>query len=196
MGGFTVNGFGAADSYYPLKPVGNFYCMACRKEQQFSVMELKRKVKILYIPTVSLYSKFAVACDKCKNGYYIEEATKNALLYGMAAVTGITENGPEIVDLQRNNSVAPYSQSTSAEKILTETTKATVAAENIAANAAAQIVQEKPEPIRETVAVAEKKSAVKAAEPIAVTPTKSCPVCGFLYVGEPETCVLCGEKLS
>lgn len=194
MGGFTVNGFGAADSYYPLKPVGNFYCKCCRKEQQFSVMELKRKIKILYIPTVSLYSKFAVACDKCKNGYYIDEASKVALLYGMAVVTGITENGPEIVNLQGNNSVASYSQSASAEKNMTETTNATVAAENIAANAAVQNVREKPEPIRET--ITEKKNIVKAAEPIAVTPTKSCPVCGFSYVGEPETCVLCGAKLS
>ncbi|MBR1763042.1 MAG: hypothetical protein IJ731_06715 [Eubacterium sp.] len=101
MGGFTVNGFGAADSYYQMKSVGHFYCNCCNREQEFFVMELKRKVKVLYIPTVSLYSKYAVVCNKCKNGYYIEENVKDDIMYGRATVIGYDENGPKIKQIEQ-----------------------------------------------------------------------------------------------
>ncbi len=82
MAGFTYNGFGAADSYYPLKSIGTFYCPHCRKERSFALMELRMKVRLLYIPTVTVNTKYAIVCEKCKEGYYVEESVKNDILAG------------------------------------------------------------------------------------------------------------------
>lgn len=192
MGGFTINGFGAADSYYPLKSVGQFYCNVCRKGQNFSVMELKRKVKILYIPTVSLYSKYAVVCDKCKIGYYIDESVKDAILKGKAVVTGLTENGPEITETQTDSDTFSSSQIGSA---VAKEDKASDAAPKVTeATKLVQTTEEKAAEISKT--VSEYKDSGKTEAFIPLAATKKCPSCGFSYVGEPEFCVICGEKFS
>ncbi len=82
MAGFTVNGFGAADSYYLLKPIGTFYCPKCGKERSYALMELRMKVRLLFIPTVTVNKKYAIVCEKCKTGYYVEESVKNDILAG------------------------------------------------------------------------------------------------------------------
>ena len=43
MGGFTINGCGAADSFYPIKDLGEFYCPECRQKRQMCLMEKKNK---------------------------------------------------------------------------------------------------------------------------------------------------------
>ena len=97
MGGFMINGIGAADSYYPITNVGTFYCKDCRKEQAFQLMELKMKIRILYIPTVSINTKYAVVCPKCKTGYYVEEQVKNNIVDGKTKVN-VTSDGLEFIE--------------------------------------------------------------------------------------------------
>ena len=48
MGGFTVNGCGTGDSFYPKLNLGNHFCKICNSIQEFDLMEVKRKVKVLY----------------------------------------------------------------------------------------------------------------------------------------------------
>ncbi|MGN0263730.1 MAG: zinc ribbon domain-containing protein [Oliverpabstia sp.] len=86
MGGFTVNGCGTGDSFYPKLILGNHYCKYCKSIQEFDLMEVKRKIKVLYIPTVSINTKYAVACKKCKNGYYVEDSIRDDLLYGRKTI--------------------------------------------------------------------------------------------------------------
>lgn len=86
MGGFTYNGFGVGDSFYPKQDLGSFYCYSCKSIQEFALMEVKRKIKLLYIPTVSVNTKFAVGCKKCKNGYYIDDQQRDDLLFRRAAI--------------------------------------------------------------------------------------------------------------
>lgn len=92
MGGFTINGCGAADSFYPIKELGEFYCPECRQKRQMCLMEVKRKIKVLYIPTVSINTKYAVGCRSCENGYYISDQQKDDLIYGRAWAE-MTEEG-------------------------------------------------------------------------------------------------------
>lgn len=208
MGGFTINGFGAADSYYPLKSVGIFYCKCCRKEQEFSVMELKRKIKVLYIPTVSLYSKYAIACNKCKNGHYIEENVKDDILYGRSTVIGYDENGPKIqqIALDSNyvstSAAVPSVQESEAE--LNYDSNIETAEPDPVISKQVHIEPAQPENVSKE--IVDKSSAEsndksnftqvkKTIEPTSFSSTKKCPHCGFSYVGEPKICVICGEKL-
>lgn len=80
MGGFTVNGCGTGDSFYPKLNLGNHFCKICNSIQEFDLMEVKRKVKVLYIPTFSLNTKYAVACNRCKTGYYVDDSIRDELL--------------------------------------------------------------------------------------------------------------------
>lgn len=86
MGGFTVNGCGTGDSFYPKLNLGNHFCKICNSIQEFDLMEVKRKVKVLYIPTFSLNTKYAVACNRCKTGYYVDDSIRDELLYGRMSI--------------------------------------------------------------------------------------------------------------
>ena len=86
MGGFTVNGCGTGDSFYPKLNLGNHCCKICNSIQEFDLIEVKRKVKVLYIPTFSLNTKYAVACNRCKTGYYVDDSIRDELLYGIMSI--------------------------------------------------------------------------------------------------------------
>lgn len=86
MGGFTVNGCGTGDSFYPKLNLGNHFCKICNSIQEFDLMEVKRKVKVLYIPTFSLNTKYAVSCNRCKTGYYVDDSIRDELLYGRMSI--------------------------------------------------------------------------------------------------------------
>lgn len=87
MGGFTVNGCGTGDSFHPIRILGNHYCKHCKSIQEYDLMEVKRKIKVFYIPTVAINTKYAVACKKCKNGSYIEDSIRDDLMYGRKEIT-------------------------------------------------------------------------------------------------------------
>ena len=93
MGGFLFNGCGAADSFYPKKSLGMHYCKYCHSIKEYALMEVKRKIRVVYIPTFSITTKYAVGCTKCKNGYYIEDNVRDEILYGKM---GIEMQGDEI----------------------------------------------------------------------------------------------------
>ena len=115
MGGFTVNGCGATDSFYPVKDLGVFHCPSCGQTRTLCLMEVKRKIRVLYIPTVSISTKYAVACKSCRNGYYITEQQKDDLLYDRSEAE-ITSEGailhkkgrPEVIDVQESEPEEPF----------------------------------------------------------------------------------------
>ncbi len=49
-------------------------------------MEVKRKIKVFYIPTVSIDTKYAVGCKKCKSGYYINDQQRDDLLFHRSTI--------------------------------------------------------------------------------------------------------------
>lgn len=122
MGGFMINGCGAADSYYKLKDLPHLNCAGC-KNKTLALMELRRKVRVLYIPTVTLNTKYAVVCPSCKNGYYVNEEQKNYILNNPAECVEMTSDG---VVIHRNparqnpvqNESKPKSTDTFAEDTL------------------------------------------------------------------------------
>jgi len=108
MAGFTFNGIGASDSYYMLKELPGHLCRSCKKSDM-AVMELRMKVRIVYIPTITLYKKYAVVCPKCKEGFYISEEQKNYLLNHDSSCLEITGEGVRILaeEEQKNSALLP-----------------------------------------------------------------------------------------
>lgn len=92
MGGVMINGCGAADSYYLLKSLPGHTCKSCGKKD-YALMELKRKIRVLYIPTVSLSTKYAVVCPKCKEGYYVSDAQKDFILRNDPSCVEVVSDG-------------------------------------------------------------------------------------------------------
>lgn len=92
MGGILVDGCGASDSYYKIKDVAQAYCKTCGCERVYALMELKMKIRVFWIPTVSINTKYAVVCPVCKNGYIVDEGQKNDILTGRAEVK-VKEDG-------------------------------------------------------------------------------------------------------
>ena len=92
MGGYMINGCGTADSYYKLKELPHLKCKSCR-DKTYALMELRRKIRVLYIPTVTTKVRYAVVCNSCKNGYYVSEEQKEYILNNPAEVVQMAEDG-------------------------------------------------------------------------------------------------------
>lgn len=96
MGGFMIDGCGVADSFYVQKELGQYICPNCRKLRQFTLSEVKRKIRILYIPTISYSTRYAVICKGCETGYYIENEDRDDIMNGCADIE-MTESGMRLV---------------------------------------------------------------------------------------------------
>lgn len=70
MGGFRYNGCGVTDHFKTIKSLGTYTCPNCKKLTEFSLDEANQKIDILWIPTLTLKSRYAVMCRKCKNGEF------------------------------------------------------------------------------------------------------------------------------
>ena len=62
--------------------LGKHYCGSCHLVQEFDLMELKRKIRVCFIPTFTINTKYAVVCKKCKTGLYVDDALRDDIFYG------------------------------------------------------------------------------------------------------------------
>ena len=83
MGGFTINGCGAADSFKKMKYLGTSYCASCSRETETYLCQVNRKINVFYIPTITLKSSYGVICWKCKQGHYVSQEEAGKLLAGL-----------------------------------------------------------------------------------------------------------------
>ena len=198
MGGFTVNGFGATDRFVPIRNLGTFQCPHCKQERMLQLMEVQRKVSLLYIQTVTINTKYAIACASCQNGYYIEEQQKDDILYGRAIAT-ITEQGAvllkkeKIIDAPEKQEKPSLPQNSQAERPrrrfcgrcggrLDEQTGLCPVCDGAESTAEVQ----KKEFGRENVG-----------QSFAGKPSrKICPACGLLFSADKTVCPVCGSGLA
>lgn len=99
MAGFTINGCGASDSYRTLKDLRVERCASCRKDTMHSLMELKMKIRVLYIPTIPIKTRYAVVCTRCKNGYYVSQEQRDFILSSPASSVVITDKGVKLIGM-------------------------------------------------------------------------------------------------
>ncbi len=82
MGGFLFNGCGAKDYFTKVKPLGSFKCPNCKKVAQFYLEKGNLKVAVLWIPTVSIKERYAIMCEKCEQGKWIDDETAYKIMNG------------------------------------------------------------------------------------------------------------------
>lgn len=70
MGGFRFNGCGVTDHFKNIKSLGTHICPKCRTLAEFTLDEANQKIDVLWIPTVTLKTRYAVMCKKCENGEF------------------------------------------------------------------------------------------------------------------------------
>lgn len=68
MSGFRFNGCGVVEHFKKIKSLGTHICPRCQKLAEFTLDEVNQKIDIIYIPTFTLKSSYAVMCTKCKEG--------------------------------------------------------------------------------------------------------------------------------
>ena len=226
MGGFTVNGFGATDRFVPIRNLGTFQRPHCKQERMLQLMEVQRKVSLLYIQTVTINTKYAIACASCQNGYYIEEQQKDDILYGRAIAT-ITEQGAvllkkeKIIDAPEKQEKPSLLQNSQAERQTQSAQQNTQQDTQQDTLAGQQAQAERPRrrfcgrcgssldgqtgrcPVCDG---AENKSTAAdtgAAANAGVAQSlagklsrKICPVCGLLFSSDKTTCPVCGSGLE
>lgn len=70
MGGFRIDGCGVTDHFKNIKSLGMHSCPSCKKLAEFTLDEANQKIDVFWIPTLTLKSRYAVMCKKCKNGEF------------------------------------------------------------------------------------------------------------------------------
>lgn len=80
MGGFRVDGCGAKDYFKKMKYLGERMCPRCKMLTPFYLEQVKHKVSVFYIPTVTLKERYAIMCDSCKTGALVEGAEMHRLM--------------------------------------------------------------------------------------------------------------------
>ncbi|MCM1143849.1 MAG: zinc ribbon domain-containing protein [Blautia sp.] len=70
MGGYRINGCGVTDHLKSIKSLGMYHCPNCKKLTEFTLDEANQKIDVFWIPTLTLKSRYAVVCKKCKNGEF------------------------------------------------------------------------------------------------------------------------------
>ncbi len=80
MGGFRINGCGVTDHFKKLKSLGVHMCPACNREAEFFLEEAKQKIDVLFIPTLTLKSRYAVMCSRCEQGKFCPDDLAYKLL--------------------------------------------------------------------------------------------------------------------
>lgn len=184
MGGFLYNGCGASDSYYKIKDLEAAYCNSCKTVRTFQLMELKRKIRVFWVPTLSIDTKYAVVCPYCKNGWYVEEHQKDSILKGTVSVE-IGEDGITLQKVQKKQPTPPPLQtSLKAGGDLKETDK------------------EGQSDIEKSHKLSENKSNISKSgileEDISMNQIlhkKICPSCKLQFMGDKTHCSICGKML-
>lgn len=80
MGGFQLDGCGAADSVSKLRLLKAERCSACGKECDFYLARIRPKIYIAFIPKIPPNKKYGIVCAKCKTGTYITEEQMKDLM--------------------------------------------------------------------------------------------------------------------
>lgn len=70
MGGFRYNGCGVTDHFKKIKNLGMHICPNCRNLAEFTLDEARQKIDVFFIPTLTLKSRYAVMCGRCKQGEF------------------------------------------------------------------------------------------------------------------------------
>lgn len=187
MGGVLINGCGASDSFVKVQDMCQGFCRNCKKVQMFGSFEVKRKVRVVWIPTVTLNTKYAVACTKCKSGIYVEDRILSAVLANRAELVFDSNGEIRISEIPGSQFQAPV-----------ETQQ-----QEMSKRSAASTGFPRPDPVlgqavesaRDSSNSLQNVGLDREGVPSFVQRKKVCPRCGLMYVSSKEQCDVCGSDL-
>lgn len=199
MGGFMINGIGAADSFKPLQDLGEHYCNYCKKNRIFSLMAIKRKIRVVYIPTLTVTTKHGITCKNCKNGRYISQEEYMMLVDGRGEME-LKDNEILVKRKKQSNELPdPEKQKLLDQLRASQSRNETSAGDTkTSAQHCPACGKEQPFPggfcayCGETLKEPEKKEAPAAAEKQKTV----CPACKKEQPAEGDFCAYCGESLK
>ncbi len=218
MAGFMFNGFGAADSYYTIKELPGLQCQRCNKADM-ALMELRMKIRIVYIPTLTIGKKYAVCCPKCKEGFYVDDAQRTFILNHDASCVQVSSEGVVLVD-DEADAVEPAPQAASLPKPEESPVAAPPAESQEEAaphcSCGAELIpgalfcmkcgkKVNQAPAAAPVQPSEAPAVQPGTPAVPVQPQASsfvykkpkvCPECGMHVTGQKDTCSICGAKIS
>lgn len=102
MGGFRFNGCGVTDHFKHIKSLGMHVCPNCKKLSEFTLDEANQKIDVFWIPTLTLKSRYAVMCKKCKNGEFCSVEWAGYLMNQTADQEVIFESVAKVLENQAN----------------------------------------------------------------------------------------------
>ncbi len=170
MGGFRFNGIGATDHFKKLKSLGVHTCPSCGKETEFFLELAKFKIDIIFIPTVTLKTRYAVMCSKCENGQFVSDAWAAKLL----------NDGPHDVIFE---GAQPTRTSQQENTVVRQPVQGTGGSGSLTGGTAAE-------------STAGKTTAAPAANPLKGAAAPSffkCPYCGVTQMRDGGFCAYCGK---
>lgn len=197
MGGFLFNGCGASDSYKKIKDIRQGYCKSCRKLQMFGLYELDRKIRVAWIPTLTISTKCAVICEKCKNGIYVEREFLDAVL-NENAICRFDAEGIDIA-LPEKTMEKPAVQTENQPSVQIENQplpKIEKKEEEVHCNFCGKLVKNNVKYCPYCGKMPEHSSPQKITEFNFVRKKKVCSQCGLAYSYKKVNCDICGRPLK
>ena len=201
MGGFLINGCGASDSYYKIKDVAHAFCPSCNAMRTFALMELRMKIRVLWIPTVPISKKYAVVCPVCKSGYYVDEQQKDDILYERVQVEVVKDG----VILRKKNEPQRIPQPTPTPQPVPQPTPTPqpvpqpVPTPQPIPQPVPQPVpapDPAPQPVPNPYPDRKDNGMSQGYESLLKRPSqKMCPACKLLYSEDKKFCDICGRRL-
>lgn len=105
LNGYTFNGIGFDKILSPMIELGEHHCKYCHSRKIFVLAEEQYRAKA-FIVKANVFSKYAVVCSECGNGYYVDEKQRDSLLY-LGAKISVDDEG---VSIGRSNDDVPESK--------------------------------------------------------------------------------------
>lgn len=187
MGGVLINGCGTSDSFVKVQDMCQGFCRNCKKVQMFGFFEVKRKVRVVWIPTVTLNTKYAVACTKCKSGIYVEDQILNEILANRAELVFDSNGNIHISETIGSQLQAPV------ETQQQEMPKQSAASADIPRSD--PVLSQAAESAQGSFSSLQNVGQAGEGVPVFVQKKKVCPQCGLMYVSIKKQCDVCGAAL-
>lgn len=103
MGGFRIDGCGTKEYFKKVKYLGERNCPKCKRNTPYYLEKANYKVSVFYIPTVTLKERYAIICERCDYGKYIEDAEAYKILSGDSNTSLNTENTNDKTEERHEN---------------------------------------------------------------------------------------------
>ncbi|MCH5248956.1 MAG: zinc ribbon domain-containing protein [Lachnospiraceae bacterium] len=212
MGGVRVNGCGVTDHFKRIKSLGVHVCPKCKRPAEFTLDEAKQKIDVLWIPTFTLKSRYAVMCSNCKNGQFCSDEwaghllnqteTPKIIFEGAAkALAAQTNTVKEQVTMPVNSNISQTKPAVQPKMVSSSSSSHffTCLSCGITQMREGDVCSYCGEPVPKFATSASEQTASVSESAVQAVPSGTgitCPSCGNVQEAGGKFCIICGQKLG